>query len=295
MVEWETRTSDEIRTAARRLKTVRPVYAPLLDFHEAILIAQQAAAADIDLPPVRLPPEQLAANHRQYLPLLSMNDFSFDAAGGQALLDTVCRIIMAQNPGLAASAKTIRQSAAAGSLSAAALFRSLLAGDGKHFERIVADIGADKQTLAFVAYHSLRPYLVHRARQAADAYRPTDARWEKGYCPICGHPPVLGVLDSDGKRFLVCGFCWQPGSTARSFCPFCENTAAGTLHYLYTETEKDLRVDVCQKCRKYVKTVDVRQAGRRVCPPLEQIATLHLDMLARDQGYESPTAFLEIF
>jgi hypothetical protein len=36
-----------------------------------------------------------------------------------------------------------------------------------------------------------------------------------------------------------------------------------------------------------VKTVDGRKLARPVYPPLEQVATLHLDLKAAEAGYES--------
>jgi len=38
--------------------------------------------------------------------------------------------------------------------------------------------------------------------------------------------------------------------------------------------------------KKYVKTVDTRKIDRFFYPPLEQIATLHLDMKANETGLE---------
>ena len=46
-------------------------------------------------------------------------------------------------------------------------------------------------------------------------------------------------------------------------------------------------MDVCDACRKYIKTVDSRQLARTSYPPLEQIASLHLDVTAGEAGYES--------
>ena len=43
--------------------------------------------------------------------------------------------------------------------------------------------------------------------------------------------------------------------------------------------------DACASCRKYIKTVDTRVLGRRSYPPLEQIASLHLDIKAAEAGY----------
>jgi FdhE protein len=59
------------------------------------------------------------------------------------------------------------------------------------------------------------------------------------------------------------------------------------LHYLYSESEKAFRVDCCENCRKYIKTVDARSANRPIYPPLEQVASLHLDIKAREGGFEA--------
>ncbi|RPJ13122.1 MAG: formate dehydrogenase accessory protein FdhE, partial [Deltaproteobacteria bacterium] len=45
------------------------------------------------------------------------------------------------------------------------------------------------------------------------------------------------------------------------------------------------RVDACDSCRKYLKTVDTRVLNRRVYPALEQVASLHLDLKAAEAGY----------
>jgi FdhE protein len=60
-----------------------------------------------------------------------------------------------------------------------------------------------------------------------------------------------------------------------------------TLHYFFSEEEEDYRVDVCDACKKYLKTVDTRKIEHPVYALVEQISTLHLDMLAQEQGLES--------
>jgi FdhE protein len=46
---------------------------------------------------------------------------------------------------------------------------------------------------------------------------------------------------------------------------------------------------LCDTCRRYLKTVDTRTADRSIYPPLEALTTLHLDMKAKDMGYEGTT------
>jgi FdhE protein len=57
--------------------------------------------------------------------------------------------------------------------------------------------------------------------------------------------------------------------------------------YLYSEEEKEYRLDACDSCRTYIKTVDTRVIDRRTYPALEQIASLHLDLKASEAGYSA--------
>jgi FdhE protein len=44
------------------------------------------------------------------------------------------------------------------------------------------------------------------------------------------------------------------------------------------------RIDLCDSCRHYIKTIDVR-ALDAPDPCLEDLATLHLDVIAGEKGY----------
>ena len=79
-------------------------------------------------------------------------------------------------------------------------------------------------------------------------------------------------------------------------CPFCENTDHRTLRYFYTEKEKAYRIDICDKCNRYIKTVDSRQLADEIFLLVEDIGTLHLDILAANKGFKRETFnFLGIF
>jgi FdhE protein len=95
------------------------------------------------------------------------------------------------------------------------------------------------------------------------------------------------MLREDGQRSLLCSLCGHEWAIQRIFCPFCDNKDQETLHYFFSEQERDYRVDVCDQCKKYIKTIDTREMKRPVYAFVEQISTLHLDMLAQEQGLES--------
>jgi FdhE protein len=83
----------------------------------------------------------------------------------------------------------------------------------------------------------------------------------------------------------VCGFCWHRWPTRRRACPWCGNVDAGTLHYFAPEQEPEYRVELCDGCQHYLKTLDLRHLERPAYLPLEQVASLHLDLKAQEMGY----------
>ncbi|HBR22045.1 MAG TPA: hypothetical protein DD713_05685, partial [Nitrospiraceae bacterium] len=59
------------------------------------------------------------------------------------------------------------------------------------------------------------------------------------------------------------------------------------LRYFNTEADgKGYRVDVCEECKKYIKTIDLRELKEEVTPLIEDIGTLHLDIIAEKEGYK---------
>ena len=69
-------------------------------------------------------------------------------------------------------------------------------------------------------------------------------------------------------------------------CPFCETEDDKELRYFYAEGEgKAHRVDVCEKCKRYIKTLDIREMAGEVIPIIEDMGTLYLDVLAQKEGY----------
>jgi len=139
--------------------------------------------------------------------------------------------------------------------------------------------------LGFLVEESLRPAL----EVLSEKYRSIIAasKWTEGYCPICGREPKISELKGEGgQRFLFCGQCGFEWRFKRIRCPFCGNEDQQTLAYFTIENEEKYRVDVCNVCNKYIKAVDFRKAEKEPNLDVEDIATLHLDILADEEGYE---------
>ncbi len=147
------------------------------------------------------------------------------------------------------------------------------------------DLSGIFDLLGFLIEESLRPSLEFLSEKYKDTI--FKARWSEGYCPICGREPKISELrEEGGKRFLFCGQCGFEWQFRRVKCPFCGNEDQQTLAYFTIEDEEKYRVDVCNVCNKYIKTVDFRKTKKKPNLDVEDIATLHLDILADEEGYE---------
>jgi FdhE protein len=132
---------------------------------------------------------------------------------------------------------------------------------------------------------SLRPELENVAEKYGAIVE--KAGWSEGYCPICGKEPKIGEIreGEDGKRYLFCHQCGFKWHFLRIKCPFCGNDEQHSLAYFAVEGEERHRVDVCNKCRRYIKIVELPKSSEELNLDVEDIATLHLDMIAYDEGY----------
>ena len=132
---------------------------------------------------------------------------------------------------------------------------------------------------------SLRPELESIAEKYGEIVEKSN--WSEGYCPICGKEPKIGEIrdGEEGKRYLFCHQCGFKWYFHRIKCPFCGNEEQHSLAYFEVEGEERYRVDVCNKCRRYIKTVELPKSSEEPNLDVEDIATLHLDMIAYDEGY----------
>jgi FdhE protein len=278
----------QIEKAAEALRCIKPVYESLLTFYQRMFISQEQSKINIDLEPITLSEDDVVLKQEAYLPLVDMAEFSVDTASSASLLVEICQIIKDFNTEMAPAAKMIYK-AFGSDIDAEELFKALIGSQDAYFEKITGKIDVDKPALAFVAYNSIKPSLMMCAEQLA-GYLGEPENWLKGYCPVCGNAPGISILDDKGTQYLYCSFCWHQWPIARGKCPFCSQPDRSDHHYFYSETEDGYRVDVCDGCKKYLKTVDMRKTEHVVYAPLEMVASLHLDMQARDLGFESSLA-----
>ena len=114
--------------------------------------------------------------------------------------------------------------------------------------------------------------------------------WLKSHCPVCGSLPSLNLLKGEGgKRYSLCSYCGYEWRIDRLSCAVCGNKEQESLKYFYGEGEETYRIDLCDKCHHYIKTIDTRNLDESD-PCLEDLATLHLDLLASAEGVQETRA-----
>jgi FdhE protein len=279
-------TDDHIQKAIAAVKAQRPAYEELLELYEKIFLAQEKSRKQAQLSPIQIPDELLLVKWEEGFPLIDRADFAVDMKAAEALLRELCSVAVETNEVLAEAGTKLVETLDQQTPQASTLFSKFLSEGMQGFEEVARELGIDNKILAFLIYNSLRPSLSLCAEQLS-GYFGEDVLWKKGYCPICGSPPSLSIFRDEGKRSFACSFCGYEWQTQRLYCPFCNNQDQAKLHYFFSEEEKDYRVDVCDVCKKYLKTVDTRELKHPVYLLLEQISTLHLDLLAQEQGLKS--------
>jgi FdhE protein len=174
-------------------------------------------------------------------------------------------------PPLARAAQELRQEHES---SHAALLTSFWQGPDSALEPGASD---------FLARAFLQPYAVFaRSRGNVAPSGPTPC-----LCPICGCKPGLGILRPQGDgglRSLVCSFCLDEWEFRRILCPACGEENHAKLPIYTAEEFPHVRVECCDACRCYIKTVDLTKSGLAE-PIVDEIAAIPLDLWAQQQGY----------
>ena len=113
---------------------------------------------------------------------------------------------------------------------------------------------------------------------------------QTGTCPICGQLPyILELRGKEGVRFAVCSLCRHEYRVRRLACPVCDTNDFDKIKFFTVDEELGFRVETCESCNTYMKTIDFRGLDRDAFPELNDLESLALDYLAAKQGLTRPT------
>ena len=110
-----------------------------------------------------------------------------------------------------------------------------------------------------------------------------------GECPFCGGAPWIAARrsesDADGaRRLLGCALCGEEWPFGRIRCPCCFEEDPTKLPSFRSETHPTVRIEACETCRRYVKSIDLT-ADARAVPEVDDLVSLGMDLWVQEQGY----------
>jgi FdhE protein len=159
-----------------------------------------------------------------------------------------------------------------------------LARAGNTFQQLLVNhwnTAAD-ETYAFFARALLQPYTELLASRSDISLGGT-----LSVCPFCAEKPVAGVLRGEGegaKRSLICSLCSTEWEFRRILCPGCGEEAVDKLPVYSAAQFGHVRVEACDTCRTYIKSIDLTRNGLAV-PIVDELATVPLNIWAEEHGY----------
>jgi len=135
----------------------------------------------------------------------------------------------------------------------------------------------------FYARVLLQPY----AERLATGTTVGNITGSESVCPFCSARPALAVLRGEGdgaKRSLQCSVCSTEWLYRRVLCPGCGEENKDHLPIYIAEGLDHVRVDACDTCRTYIKSIDLTKNGHAV-PIVDEIATVALNIWAEEHNY----------
>lgn len=251
-----------------------------LEFFYKLLHVQSSARANTAGPEIRLARETAKSRLISGSPLLTFADLKLDWAQVQDVLKEVMALfkgyseLLGQVPedfGKLVSDSGILKEAVKDWFESRPLSARITVDD------------SEKALIGLILLSGLKPFLSSYS-QVLIGLVEGDA-WRRRYCPVCGGKPDFAFLEKEvGARYLVCSRCDAQWLFQRLECPYCGNVEQDALAY-YTDDKELYRLYTCEKCRHYLKTIDLRKAEAEVLLPLERFLTFDIDTQAQESGY----------
>ena len=172
----------------------------------------------------------------------------------------------------------------------AQLATELMAQGAQHWQELLQTSwrSPEEQPLPiFIEMALSRLFLQPYAEYLADHTQQTVATQLESVCPLCGGKPQAGVLRQEGdggKRSLICSLCSNEWDFRRMLCPACGEENAENLVIYTADQFQHVRIEACDSCRHYIKTIDLTKNGKAV-PVVDELAAIPLSLWAEENGY----------
>jgi len=264
-------------TARHGLKRRRPEWKPWLSVIEEIVRETATGRWEASVPSSVQPPQT-------GIPLLAGATLAVDTSSVRRLLRRLTQIASLSG---SANIATLA-SALNADLDVLTLFNASLCQDSDRVDAVATARGADPGALQAVVALLTLPLLQACNRRWASSISES---WVEGYCPVCGSWPafaeVRGIERSRSFRCARCGGEWHARVLS---CPYCtEGSHHAHVSLVPENGGSHGTIDACKSCHGYVKTFTRLRGCQPETVMLEDLATVHFDVAALDQGYTRPS------
>lgn len=249
----------------------------------ALYIDDLPAPAALDLTT-----ERARQKLRDGLPLLADEAFDIDMAGLRHFFYRLCTWAGRQ-PALAAGGALLERALLDAQLDVEGLFTAALAEDDAALDATAHRLGVPPELVRKLAGYTVVATLLGTARPLGVLLVATNHRWARVVCPVCGGPPLLAeVFGERGGRWLRCAVCGTGWQMPVERCLHCGTTDPAARTVLSVgEQRMPNRLEVCQRCRSYLKLATVPTPTPPELLTIVDTAFAALEEAAREQGYQS--------
>src|SRR5262249_38683506 len=142
----------------------------------------------------------------------------------------------------------------------------------------------------YLARALLRPYAETLAASGVTPGPAPGVGSAPAACPRCSGPAWIGWRrsgsgDEAAQRFVGCGICGTERLLGRIACAACGESQPDKLAVFQTERHPAVRIEACDSCQRYIKSIDLTVDGRAI-PEVDDLRSLSMDLWASQQGYE---------
>lgn len=282
--------SQQLDKDVKRLKALDYIPGKHLDFFESISRAHIKVKDILSDDQIYLQLDKKTAKEMlsQGFPLVSFDRMTVKVEPLRAHFKEICGILAKQEDREPGGIETFSKSEACEQLDLGDFISKTVSQNGNYLKSLSKKTGLDENALKFMAITLARPLFELAAGEVKEVLE--SYSWWNNYCPACGSEPLMAkIRKGDNMRILGCSLCGTQWHFDRVKCPFCDHhdPSGKTLKHLYYHEGSPHRLYVCDECKRYIKCIDERkmEVGKEINFAVEDMATLYLDTLAKENGY----------
>jgi FdhE protein len=220
---------------------------------------------------------------KRNLALMNLSDLKVDREQTVVFLTGIIEVLSREGKENTEYLRQITAALQSGTIDPLSLYRAILERSRTPIDDISVELAVSAPLVEYIFEIPLKTALENfSAGFGTEIF----AGWQESFCPVCGSRAGMAELSGEeGRRSLSCSACSFSWPFKRLTCAYCGCDDPEKLSY-FTVGDGATRVDTCKVCSRYIKTRDSRKGGSEVPLEIEDLLTIHLDLIASREGFE---------